>query len=231
MPTIVGECPRCKSHHTTFNVTAHVYKGARFNGDHTYEIFSVCRACHSPSILDVVQSYRAEDASRLFRRPEHAAEIFQVDMSLNDIFDITGHISLKDEISIKCPEHTPEHLKVVFEEGAACFAISCYNASVAMFRLCLDLDTKEIAEKHDISGMLFARLQKLFSQSLLPSDLEELSHCIRENGNDGAHDGTVTEVEAQDILDFTVSYFESRYTLPERIRLRREARNKRHEQS
>jgi hypothetical protein len=146
---------------------------------------------------------------------------------LNDFIYSIRYISLKDENSISCPAHIPMKLMEVFNEGTACYSIGCYNASVAMFRLCLDLDTKPLAEQHNVTGMLGQRLVKLFKQQLLPIALEELSHCIKDNGNDGAHDGTITEDEALDVMDFTISYLETRHTMPERIRLRKEAREAR----
>jgi hypothetical protein len=43
----------------------------------------------------------------------------------------------------------------------------------------------------------------LFENDRLPVGLRELSACIREDGNDGAHAGTLTKEDAEDLLDFT----------------------------
>jgi hypothetical protein len=64
--------------------------------------------------------------------------------------------------------------------------------------------------KEDVPGLnnktrrdLGLRLPWLFERGILPSDLRDLSSCIREDGNDGAHQGTLTKEEAGDLLDFT----------------------------
>ena len=226
MPTCVADCPRCGANSITFDTQSFVYVEMVYNWKRIYEVFSVCRSCHKPTVFKMHQNQSGREMDRLFD-DSNSPSFMSQDVSLNDIFYVDSYVSLRDKAGINCPEHTPEYLKVVFDEAAACYSISCYNASVSMLRLCLDLDTKQIAEQHGIKGLLYARLTQIFKLGLLNPDLEELSHCIRENGNDGAHDGSITKIEAEDIMDFTISYLESRYTMPQRIKLRKQARNKR----
>ena len=61
------------------------------------------------------------------------------------------------------------------------------------------------------------RLPWLFANGMLPDDVEDLSSCIREDGNDGAHAGTLTQEDADDLLDFTVALLERVYTEPKRL--------------
>jgi hypothetical protein len=51
--------------------------------------------------------------------------------------------------------------------------------------------------------------------------------CIKEDGNDGAHEGTLKKEDAEDILDFTVALLSRLYTEPERLRLAKLRRDKR----
>ena len=56
-----------------------------------------------------------------------------------------------------------------------------------------------------------------------------MSSCVKDDGNDGAHAGTLKKADAEDILDFTVALLERMYTEPERLRLakaRRDSRRK-----
>jgi hypothetical protein len=53
----------------------------------------------------------------------------------------------------------------------------------------------------------------------LPEDLAALLDNLREDGNDGAHDGTLTKDDAEDALDFTQILLQRLYTNPERLRL------------
>jgi len=71
------------------------------------------------------------------------------------------------------------------------------------------------------------RLPWLFANNKLPSDLRELSAAIREDGNDGAHQGTLTKEEAYDLLDFTTALLERVFTEPEKIKLAEKRRQQR----
>jgi hypothetical protein len=80
---------------------------------------------------------------------------------------------------------------------------------------------------YKIRRNLGLRLPWLFEQKKLPDALHELSLCIKEDGNDGAHEGTLKKEDAEDILDFTVALLSRLYTEPERLRLAKLRRDKR----
>ena len=116
---------------------------------------------------------------------------------------IEHYISLKDRATVPPPEHTPKNLEPVFREGATCLAVGCYNAAGTMFRLCVDLATRPLLPAGEVPGLnaktrrdLGLRLPWLFDNGLLPEAVRELSTCIKDDGNDGAHAGTLTRAEA-----------------------------------
>jgi hypothetical protein len=80
---------------------------------------------------------------------------------------------------------------------------------------------------HKIRRDLGLRLPWLFANGILSNDLLELSTCIREDGNDGAHQGTLTKADAEDLLDFTVSLLERLFTEPNQLRIAKERREER----
>jgi hypothetical protein len=93
-----------------------------------------------------------------------------------------------------------------------------------MFRLCIDLATKAMLPEGDADGLnrtvrrnLGFRLPWLFQREHLPRSLEDLSSCIKEDGNDGAHEGTLQRADAEDILDFTRVLLERLYSEPAQI--------------
>ena len=105
-----------------------------------------------------------------------------------------------------------------------------------MFRLCIDIATRDMLPEEDINGLnakvrriLGLRLPWLFDQAILPEALRDFSDCVREDGNDGAHAGTLTAESAEDLLDFTRLLLERIYTEPERIRLAGDRRTSRRE--
>lgn len=71
------------------------------------------------------------------------------------------------------------------------------------------------------------RLPWLFDNRILPSELRDLAGCIKEDGNDGAHAGTLTKADADDLLDFTIALLERVVTEPKRLELAKERRDAR----
>ena len=157
--------------------------------------------------------------------------------ALNDYVAHRRYVSLRDAATVAPPEHVPSDIEAIFREGATCQVVQCFNAACAMYRLCVDLTTKSLLPPEGTADgpnreqrhKLFNRLRWLFGQGRLPPSLEELSHCIREDGNDAAHDGTVGETEAGDLQDLAAHLLENVYTAPERLRRAAERRVARRE--
>lgn len=231
MAQVVYNCPRCRANNTTFDVVkllqVEVRRGPYFPASR-YEVFCVCRACQKGSILV------ADDKSRNSSEALKAPSFIGSGHSVNEFAAVVGYISLKDRDAKAAPEHLPDAIKNAFEEGARCLGIQCFNAAGTMFRLCVDLATKPLLPSTDVPGLnhrtrrdLGLRLGWLFEQGLLPRELAELSACVREDGNDGAHAGTLTQVDADDLLDFTEALLERLFTEPARLRLATERRSAR----
>lgn len=62
------------------------------------------------------------------------------------------YIWLKDRSAQPPPEHLPKELEEVFNEGARCLTVGGYNAAGTMFRLCVDLATKERLPPGEVEG-------------------------------------------------------------------------------
>lgn len=225
MPLLVSDCPRCHSEKMTFDVLSTVPTGMQNGWQRFYEAFSVCRHCHRSTILAIAQSdYHAKDF--LDENPPTALK-----GALNQYFNVEGFICLKDMGAEQPPAHVPDPIANAFREGAISIATGCWNAAGAMFRLAIDLTTKPMLPAEEVEGLnnrtrrdLGLRLPWLFDNGKLPGDLRGLSNCVREDGNDGAHAGTLKKEDAQDLLDFTSALLERIFTEPERIRLAQERR-------
>jgi hypothetical protein len=154
--------------------------------------------------------------------------------AVNRYMNVEGIVSQKDNSTFSPPEHIPKEIDAAFREGATCLSVGCYNAAATMFRLCVDIATRSMLPDEDVDGLnarvrrnLGLRLPWLFANGRLPQALQELSSCVKEDGNDGAHVGSLQKADAEDLLDFTVALLERMYTEPERLRLaqaRRESR-------
>lgn len=226
MAELVADCPRCGAKEMTFDLMCHIPTGVTYGWRHSCEAFCVCRACGKSTVFSLSQKdIKLEEA---FGNMETAT------VAVNRIAQVEGYISLKDKAGQSPPEHVPESVERVFSEGAACLAIGCWNAAGTMFRLCVDLATRGMLPTEDVSGLnaktrrdLGLRLPWLIENGVLPEALKELSSCIKDDGNDGAHQGTLGEDEARDILDFTRVLLERIYTEPRRLELARDRREQR----
>jgi hypothetical protein len=196
-----------------------------------YEICAKCRYCTRFTIFKASQRHNA-DSNHL-----NANEVHAINGSTNKWVEAHDYVSAKDADPLPAPESLPPDIAAAFEEGCRCWAIGCFNAAATMFRLSLDLATKPLLPPEDADGGpngrqrrdLGLRLPWLFDNGKLPNDqhLRDLSHCVKEDGNDGAHAGNLTNEDAADLYDFAFALLDRIITEPHRVRLaieRREAR-------
>jgi hypothetical protein len=227
MAEFVSDCPRCGARHTTFDVLGNAVTGA--NGWQIIsETYSVCRQCHRGTIFLL----RAIENGFAKHVKDSYFGTISGSLTGNGWIRVDGYVSIKDAEAVSPPEHLPKDIESVFCEGARCFAVGCCNAAGTMFRLCVDLATKALLPDPATVGVpqpnskqrrdLGLRLPWLFEQNLLPEGLHDLSSCIKEDGNDGAHAGNLTKEDVEDILDFTFSLLERLYTEPEKIKRAKE---------
>lgn len=229
MSVLVANCPRCDAVRMTFDVTQELFFNTEYDWQRWYELFCVCRNCHRSTIFIVSQkNYEDSDVLR------EKGALLNIKASLNPFMNVEQYVSLRDEAVQAPPEHVPPNIQACFNEAATCLAVQCWNAAGTMFRVCLDLATRAMLPADETAGLnaktrrdLGLRLPWLFENGKLPEGLRDLSTCVREDANDGAHTGTLQKEDAEDLLDFTSSLLERIYTEPERLKLakvRRQAR-------
>ncbi len=228
MAEMVANCPRCSAKSITFDVRTTLRINQMYKWQTWFETFCICRNCHRPTNFVIAQKDIKFRDSPYWEAPEGMA------ISLNNHFRIERFISLIEVAKIRAPEHTPKEITKIFEEAASCIAVQCWNATGAMHRLCIDLATKRLLPNGDVAGLnsharktLAPRLKWLLDNKVLPDELRELSDCIREDGNDAAHDGSLKREDAEDLFDFALALFERIYTEPERLRLAKLRREER----
>lgn len=225
MSELVANCPRCGTSKITFDLRAVTIVGVQHNWQRWYEAFCVCRHCGRSTIFVLAESGIDE------QKTINKFGLEKVPSAANDYVRVDRYVSAKDRPSVPPPEHVPENIRSVFAEGATCLSVDCFNAAGTMFRLCVDLSTSGLLPEQDVNGLntkirrsLGLRLTWLLDQGRLPETLRDLSHCIKEDGNDGAHAGTLNKADAEDLLDFTTALLERLYTEPRRLELAKERR-------
>ena len=187
----------------TFDLVNDLPTHVKYDWQVWFEAFCICRACNKSTVF-VLSQTNIHDKEKIGKG------LAKLDRAVNQVMKVEGHIRLKDLAAQQPPEHLPKNIEAAFREGAACMSIGCYNAAGTMFRLCIDFATREKLPEAEVEGLnaktrrdLGRRLPWLFNNGMLPEALRELSACIKEDGNDGAHQGTLGEEDAGDILDFT----------------------------
>ena len=229
MALLVTDCPRCGSSSMTFDVVAELFTRVESTWVRLYEAFCVCRNCkRSTTFVLRLSDY---DAQRIF---EKEGSLVGYSDGLNRFFQIDGYINMLATAAVAPPEHVPRDIESAFREAAACLVVECFNAAGTMFRLCVDLATRPLLPdpqdttitqpKEKQRRDLGLRLPWLFANNLLPRELAGLAGCIREDGNDGAHVGSLAKEDAEDLLDFTTALLERLYTEPKRLILAEERR-------
>ena len=144
---LVANCPRCGARHVTFDVQAATLVRLQYSWHHTFEAFGVCRHCHTSTIFI------------LDEKTDHDTELFQdksplsVKASLNNYFSVNRYVSVRDYGVVSPPEHLPEAIVTVFQEGATSINIGNWNAAGAMFRACVDLATRPLLPQEDMQGL------------------------------------------------------------------------------
>ena len=232
MTTLRADCPRCGTAKITFDVSAHNrLPGLEYGWVSSFEAFAVCRNCDRSTV------FRIELTDVNVKADVLSKDFWFKAKHLNDHFRVMGFVSLKDRVLFEPPEHVPEHLAAIYREGATCASVECFNAAATMFRLCVDLATKPLLphpEQEDVAQPnkhqrfnLKARVEWLLERGTLPPEMAEVIDHLRENGNDGAHDGTLDSDDAADVADFANLLLQRLYTNPARLALARDRREQR----
>lgn len=228
MPELVGTCPRCGAQSITFDLTQATLIGQRYSWMGIWEAFCVCRRCHRATIFILHQD--KVDGGVLQSRG-----LGTINGAANDYVQIHTYVNISNIRTRPSPEHLPDAIDAAFQEGARCLAVGCFNAAAAMFRLSLDLATKnrlpspnaEDSPDDQTRRFLARRLQWLFDNGTLPESLRELSSIVKDEGNTAAHEGAIDKAAATDLVEFTERLLSQLYTEPTKIRLAMERRSER----
>jgi hypothetical protein len=232
MSELVADCPRCKSQKMTFDAIADIYAGQSYGWKRHYEVFCICRSCKKSTVFVLTQD--DPRAQEMLDKVGPSG----LNLALTGIMSVETYISIKDVAAEIPPSYLPVPIDSAFREGAACMSIGCFNAGATMFRLCLDLATRTMLPEENENGLnsrtrrnLGLTLEWLFNNNYLPEALRDLASCVRDDGNDGAHQGTISKEDAEDVSEFAYVLLERLYTEPKRLELAKNRRSERHKRT
>jgi hypothetical protein len=137
MAELTANCPRCNSQRITFKVRDLIFTGIRHNWQKWYEAFCICQKCLRSTVF-VLYDQNGSKAKILRKNG-----LISPHANLNEALYIQGVVSSKDNPVLSIPEHMPEKIKAVFNEGELCMATGCYSAASKIFRLCIELAIRD----------------------------------------------------------------------------------------
>ena len=216
MSLLVPDCPRCRTQKITFYVTQDTPLDTDGN---VWEAFCVCQHCFRATIFELVESGRLPAGVS-------SGPPSRMHGSVNLNYHVRRYVSDADVKARPAPEHLPPEIAAAFGDGAKCLAIDCFNAAAAMFRLALDIATRDLLPADDAEPLdkrarrfLAPRLAWLFENDKLPKGLQDLASIVKDDGNDGAHDGTIDRETAEDLIDFAERLLTHICTEPAKIKI------------
>nr|WP_170538997.1 DUF4145 domain-containing protein [Ruegeria arenilitoris] len=224
MAEFVVDCPRCGAIRSTHDVYSSVVVGMEYGWKQYLEVSGICRACGKMSIKIVSRLNVDKQLNGWFGAVGTMNTLSSYNGSLNDLVEFRRNVTLRDRNQAAPPDHVPKEIETVIREANACLASECWNAAAAMYRLALDMATKSLLPSEGepsakVRRSLGLRIQWLFDEQKLPLDLKGLADCLQQDGNDGAHDGTIVKEDADDLHDFCFELMRRLYTEPRRVEL------------
>jgi hypothetical protein len=223
MAEFLEDCPRCGAQKMTFDVHGANLISRLHGWLGTFEVFTVCRKCGRGTVFIIRHNTIGHEVSK--ESPQSLKGV------INRCFDVHGFVALRDLATTAPPSDVPPEIENIFREGATCVQTECWNAAGAMLRLVVDLATRPLLPPVGTLGpnkfqreKLGPRISWLKENAGLPEEIFRLSENIHLDGNDAAHEGSLTKADAEDLIEFTVILLQRLYTEPARIKAAEERR-------
>src|SRR5260370_13990863 len=117
----------------------------------------------------------------------------------------------------------PASVSEDFKEALRCHFIRAHRAVVVMCRRAIQQSAIELKAN---GSKLINQIDDLFRNGKITESLKDFAHEVRLTGNDGAHpdkDGLsdVTEIDANEIIEFTREYLHHVYVMPAKLAARK----------
>lgn len=202
---LVSDCPHCGIENTglTFVAESQCPNGYRWN-----TMFR-CNNCNKPITANVEINGGNKPSS------------FHGD--LTKIYEIKIRGIYPTSKPSSAPDHCPENIAKAFIQAEENIFRRNAEAAASMDRRALEIGTKLIAPDL-VNETLWNRIERLAERHLITPSIQEWAHSLRLIGNDALHDiDGVTLEEAKQAHELTRFMLIYLFTLPEQVRLSKEA--------
>lgn len=114
-------------------------------------------------------------------------------------------------------DSVPIGVRLDFQEALRCRGANAYNATIEMCRRALEASCIQLGANRD--SVLNDMIKWVHGQGKITTPLSDMAHKIKLGGNRAAHpsDRTLTDNDADAVLEFTREYFQHVYVLPAKM--------------
>lgn len=210
MASTIADCPHCGGEKIGFSHVGE-YRIVGAQGTQFLAFFR-CNKCQGGLIIKYLQQinhgYQSPSAC-----PADPADLGFV---VKDVYPT--------KLLTKVPSHTPDPLGRFFQQASDGYRRGDNDASGAMSRKVVDVSTQKLlGDEAKNYGNIRGRIDALAAKGALTNDLKDWAHEVRLGGNEAAHDeDPYSKEEAEELLDFVELYLTYVYTLPGRLKDRRD---------
>ena len=220
MPSIILQCPHCGAEKVGFSIVAEhigvVPPQDLMHGSKRHRALMICSKCEG-GLVGVFDRNAASGAPQTLQGCGTDPTI--LGYRLTETYPLPA--------PTKIPDHVTPPLDRFYQQAADALKRSDWDASGAMSRKVIDVSTKmqlgPVEEKKYNNNR--QRIDALATSGSITSDMKDWAHVVRVGGNEAVHDDDpFKQEEAEDLLNFTELYLIYVYTLPGRLKARRERR-------
>ena len=206
MLSAVLSCPHCNVPRMGFNVVADYQIGYL-----TWTSYWACTGCKGAVVLEV-----AFDPDR--HGPDKPPSWYHEGDLLSVGFSVIRQYPEPRPINV--PDYVPEPIAASYREATATLRAGHFTASAVLLRKVFERATRHLVDDGEaLAGMdFYPRIEKLAKKHILTSEMQELAHLIRLDGNEAAHGDDPDEATATLIHQFTELFLVYVFELPARVR-------------
>ncbi len=188
---IRGNCPHCE-YAAAFQTVTSVYQGRNGRHDQCLVAAARCASCND-FILAILRLESSASGSSKW------------------VYDAHHPIGKPSDGGY---EDVPEGPRLDFQEALRCRWVDAYNATIEMCRRCLESSCIEFGADSNLA--LNDMINWVHKQGKITVSLFDMAHKIKLGGNRAAHpsDRTLTEKDADAVVEFTRMYLYHVYVMP-----------------
>lgn len=214
MKDFVEKCPNCETYKVAFDPHGayELPEGEPQSAETVLYILLKCRNCHEPviGVFNPLGRWLKDDDGQT-----------SIDFGKLRFFQFFNNLKKLD-----CPEHLPKEVEKIYLQGMDAYNRQNWDTAGMAFRKSLERAIKNLNPNASANDNLKKKIDELEEKHGITQSMKQWAHEIRFIGNEAAHDeGDFDEKSARDIRNFTEFFLIYTFSLPKKIRQRKNKPN------